>query len=240
MRLGLFLCCWRPRFRMRSLPLGGRAGQRAVLPEVPAFLSGPMGVLLTNAGGFSSQCVHDDRPGLPSQQLEVVTGQLLGPGDRLLFAPDPRSLDKRLRPIGLSYIWNVKDNRGCVLSETLQGWAPIGFGVHYTNVLSTRTDYRAGTSGGHSCTQESVQICFQRRRRDPTSALAGHRLKGAPCPHHRRTELGATDRSRSPGFAWKSRQLTSLRRRKLHPLRNRRPDDERADVERTQFEEAPD
>jgi hypothetical protein len=128
------------------------------IPDVPAFLSGPMGVLLTNAGGFSSQVAMTTGSASPAQRLEVISGQLLGRGDQLLFAPDQQSLEKRLRSIGLSYIWNVKDNRGFVLSETLQGWAPIGFGVHYTNVLATRTDTVPESVAGHPCIQESVQI----------------------------------------------------------------------------------
>ncbi len=128
------------------------------LPEVPVFLSGPMGVLLTNAGGFSSHLSMTTGPAPDSQKPEVISGQLLGRGELLLFAPEPQSLDKRLRSVGLGFIWNVRENSGYMLSETLQGFAPIGFSVRYTNVLATRTASMPERVEGHACTQDEVQV----------------------------------------------------------------------------------
>ena len=129
------------------------------VPEVPAFLSGPMAVLLTKSGGgYSARVTLTSGSGTVSSHSEVVTGQLLGRDDQLLFAPDPGSLDKRLRAVGLSYIWNVKDNRGYVLSESLQGWAPIGFNVQYTNVVASRTDAVPERLEGQLCIQEQARV----------------------------------------------------------------------------------
>lgn len=126
------------------------------LPEVPFFLTGPMGVLLTNASAFSAQATASSGP--HATAAEVLTGQLFGRGNLLLFAPDAASLDKRLRNIGLSYIWDVKENRGFVLIEAMQGYAPIGFNIRYTNVLMTPAMGRTEKVEGHPCLPVAVRV----------------------------------------------------------------------------------
>jgi hypothetical protein len=126
------------------------------LPEVPFFLSGPMGVLLTNAGAFSAQLTATSGSSLPA--TEVLSGQLFNRENLLLFAPDVKALDKRLRGIGLSYIWDVKENRGYVLVEAMQGYAPIGFSVHYTNVQFAPALGRTERILGHPCSPTEARV----------------------------------------------------------------------------------
>src|SRR5512143_2719834 len=84
-------------------------------PEPPAFLSGPLAVVLTNIGGFGAHVVMQTTSTLGHP--EVVSGQLLGRGSKLLFEPDDsKFLDKRYRSAGISFVWDVAENRGCVLS----------------------------------------------------------------------------------------------------------------------------
>jgi hypothetical protein len=126
------------------------------LPEVPFFLSGPMGVLLTNAGAFSAHVTATSGSSIPVP--EVLSGQLFNRGTLLLFAPDTSSLDKRLRRIGLSYIWDVKENRGYVLVEAMQGYAPMGFSVHYTNTVFTPATGQTEKIEGHPCAPTAARV----------------------------------------------------------------------------------
>lgn len=134
----------------------GGAGEGFFMPDVPAFLSGPMSVLLTNAGGYSAHVAFTTSPTLGKP--DVVAGQLLARDSMLLFAQDKQTTERRARSAGISFIWDVKENHGYMLSEALQGYAPLGFVVRYTNILA-----RPGGSGlerieGHHCSEEDVTV----------------------------------------------------------------------------------
>jgi hypothetical protein len=99
---------------------------RIFTPQVPEFLSGPAGALLTNTPGFSARATFESYPPqLP--RVETTEGELLSNGSLLLFAP--RSSDapgsKDLELGGFSFIWDVAAGSGYVMSEALQGYAPV-------------------------------------------------------------------------------------------------------------------
>jgi hypothetical protein len=98
----------------------------AVAPKPPAFLIGPAGVLLTNAGSYSARLTVDSPD--PTNKLPALTGHLLAQGGHLLFAPDQG--DK-------TFIWDVPQHNGYVLSESLQGYAPVASELQITGVLTT-------------------------------------------------------------------------------------------------------
>jgi len=91
---------------------------------LPPFLTGPVAVLLTNAHDFSARMVVE----LPSfsSKKRTITGNLLAQGNHLLFAP---SAGDR------SFVWDAAQNSGYILSEALQGFAPIIASVQITNVM---------------------------------------------------------------------------------------------------------
>ncbi len=64
--------------------IGAAEGIQAARP--PAFLTGPMGVLLTNTQDFSAKAVFFQQPG----QGRPLSGDLLCRGTKLLFARDSR------------------------------------------------------------------------------------------------------------------------------------------------------
>lgn len=107
---------------------------RVYTPQVPVFLTGPMGVLLTNNGGFSARAtVRGDSAFAAS---ELVEGELLGRGSKLLFAPRETGQEgKQLRVGGFSYIWDVASGTGFVLSDALQGYAPVASSLRATNLV---------------------------------------------------------------------------------------------------------
>lgn len=121
---------------------------RVVTPLPPAFLTGPGSVLLTNATGFSA---HLDlvSPGAALGD-RASAGQLLGRGPLLLYAPETdETTDSHRRPGGYSFIWNVAESRGFVLSEALQGYAPISADLHVTNVAISAAKAAAQRISGH-------------------------------------------------------------------------------------------
>ena len=102
--------------------------------EPPTFLTGPMGVLLTNTSGYSAHLtVQNESLGTPQG---VNSGQLLCRGTKLLFAPasaEPKK--KQARGGGFAFIWDVATGRGYVLSGALQAYSPVSSSVHPTNVV---------------------------------------------------------------------------------------------------------
>ncbi len=92
---------------------------------LPPFLTGPVSPLLTNANDFSARMVVE----LPSfsAKAQTITGNLLSQGSHLLFAP---SVGDR------SFVWDMTQHSGFILSEALQGYAPIASFVQITNVVN--------------------------------------------------------------------------------------------------------
>ena len=119
-------------------------------PEPPVFLSGPMALLLTNADGFRARVTLETRSSsnrlaaLPGRRsgLEVLAGELLGRGSKLLFTSGAGGSGGKGAGAGANtFIWDVAQNRGFILSEPLQGYAPISSSARFTNlVLKTRPD----------------------------------------------------------------------------------------------------
>ncbi len=108
---------------------GGRhergVSEEMVAPKPPEFLIGPASALLTNATAFSAR-VTIDSPG-SSNQVRALTGQLLGEGSHLMFAPARGDR---------TYIWDVRERSGYVLSEALQGYAPLSSPLQLTGTTT--------------------------------------------------------------------------------------------------------
>ncbi len=125
--------------------------------QPPAFLAGPMAVLLTDAHGFSGHVVL--HAGIASNGGAMVSGELLVRSNKLLFVQAGSSaLKKRLCAGGISFIWDAADNHGYVLSEALQGYAPISFNVRPTNLIMSAASTAPQRVGGHPCGQEVATV----------------------------------------------------------------------------------
>jgi hypothetical protein len=123
----------------------------------PSFLTGPMGVLLTNGTGFSAQLTRRPEPG--SDQAAALSGQLLARGNELIFAPDrSRTVPKRFRVGGIIFIWDVVQHSGLVLSETLQGYAPMSLEVHATNIVAAPSQSAPERIEGHPCREALATV----------------------------------------------------------------------------------
>ena len=118
-------------------------------PQPPAFLNGPMALLLTNSSGFRAHVVLETS----TPVKRVAEGTLLGKGTRLLFAPTLTKEGKK-KPLlgGFAFIWNVDGNQGYLLNDPLQAYSPYSSSLQFTNVsLGAAAGAAAQSMGGHSC-----------------------------------------------------------------------------------------
>ncbi len=125
-------------------------------PPPPPFLHGPMALLLTNAPGFSCYVVMT--AGSPPNPHETLSGQLLVRDSRLLFAPDPKApAAKHFARGGFGFIWDAAQNQGCLLSEALQGYAPVSSRTRVTNLLVRPAGPALETVQGHPCKRVEIE-----------------------------------------------------------------------------------
>jgi hypothetical protein len=90
----------------------------------PDFLVGPITMVLTNRPGFSAHVVATVGP--PDGRGQTNLGELLERDGRLIFEPELEIKSKHtLAASGLLFIWNENRHSGYVVSDALQGFAPV-------------------------------------------------------------------------------------------------------------------
>ena len=135
----------------------GRAFTPVLAARPPAFVTRPMVVLLTNRTGYSAH-VEAQAEALTENERSV-SGQLLCRGGKLFFASESSAGSKGLgRPGGFSYIWDAASNSGYVLSEALQGYAPVGSTARATNVVTGAGQAAPDKIAGYACTSELAAV----------------------------------------------------------------------------------
>jgi len=128
-------------------------------PATPLFLNGPMALLLTNADGFRARAVLESAA--PSQPTQTTVGELMVRGSKLLFAPEPVKVAKKQpRPEDSAFVWDVNENRGYVLNDPLQAYAPISSSRQFTNVTIGPALNNASSEkvAGHRCQATEVTV----------------------------------------------------------------------------------
>jgi hypothetical protein len=109
-------------------------GPATLVPKLTSVTTWPLALLLTNGGGFESEFTMTltDASGAPLK----LSGPLLVRGGKLrLEAAFDKSSDKSARMGSFGVIWDEAAHQGYVLSEALQGYAPITGLVRCTNLL---------------------------------------------------------------------------------------------------------
>ncbi len=100
----------------------------------PPFIAGPAALLLTNRESFSAHLVMTYET--PSNDAPSLSGKLLQRQHTLLFEPDSDDSQRMHSRMGqFCFIWDVAEFRGYILSEALQGYAPISSANHFTNLV---------------------------------------------------------------------------------------------------------
>jgi hypothetical protein len=118
-----------------------------------------MALLLTNADGFRARIVLESAT--PAQATPTTAGEIMVRGSKLLFAPEPRKVAKKQpRPEDSAFVWDVNDNRGFVLNEPLQAYAPISSNRQFTNVTAGAALNNASPEkiAGHPCQATEVTV----------------------------------------------------------------------------------
>ena len=126
----------------------GRYG-RVVTPLPPAFITGAAALLLTNNPGFSARVELQTDSSMGTRKTS--TGALLGRNGKLLYAPDSDEATEPRQPGEYSFIWDVAQSQGYVLSEALQGYAPVNSALHVTNLQTSGKTTSSEKVAGHSC-----------------------------------------------------------------------------------------
>lgn len=124
-------------------------------PQPPPFLRSSMGLLFTNVSGFSARIAQEPPP--MREHPEEVSGQLWALNGKLLFAPDPPKKKRKhhIEP-GLSFIWDVSQGSGFILSEALQAYAPVSSSSRFTNILVQPASQPSKKIDGYAARQEVV------------------------------------------------------------------------------------
>jgi hypothetical protein len=117
--------------------------------SLPIFLAGPAAALLTNGNGFSARVTLEQTD--PSNKVATVSGLLLVRGTRMMFAP--KEGDN-------TFIWDVQERTGFILSEALQGYAPIASGIHITKdfIVSEKAGPTGEQVNGHPGHEAEVAV----------------------------------------------------------------------------------
>jgi len=124
------------------------------LPRPPVFLTGPAVMLLTNADGFTAGVVMSS---VPADHLRPVSGQLVAHGSKLFFEPELKP-GKLARADQFSFIWDATLKKGYILSEALQGYAPIASAVWFTNLVVQHSPTTTGKVAGYRVEQSMVVV----------------------------------------------------------------------------------
>jgi len=91
----------------------------------------------------------------------LAAGELMAQGSKLLFAPAPPvKAKKQVRSDDSAFIWDVTENRGWVLNDPLQGYAPISSSRQFTNVAPAAPQSSAAPEkiSGHLCQPGEVTV----------------------------------------------------------------------------------
>ena len=128
-------------------------------PLTPLFLNGPMALLLTNADGYRARVVLESAA--PPHTTQTAAGELIVKGSKMLFAPEPAKVAKKQpRPEDSAFVWDVNENRGYLLNDPLQAYAPISSSRQYTNVTAGAALNNASSEkvAGHPCERAEVTV----------------------------------------------------------------------------------
>jgi hypothetical protein len=119
----------------------------------PDFLAGPVWVSLTNFDGFSADVRSTSSATSAPSAARTASGQLLERQGRLIFQPLTTANIKKGKIIrgGMFFIWDSVGQHGYVVSEALQGFAPISAASRITIVTAESKEAVAEQANGHAC-----------------------------------------------------------------------------------------
>jgi hypothetical protein len=153
--LGLSGCSLLPGHHKVKDLVEERGAPATLLPRLIGVTTGPVAVLVTNGGTFSAavKLTFDEQTGTPLN----LSGILLVRGDKFRLEYS-QIADKPLPGGVVDLIWDATARQGWVLSEGLQGYAPIADVVGCTNLLTQVLPGSSGRVDGHPVDQANVTL----------------------------------------------------------------------------------
>ena len=116
----------------------------------PDFMVGPVTAVLTNLNGFSAHI--NSTIASAGGVSHTTSGELLGREGKLVYQPALAIKGKRARTEGgLFFIWDENKHSGYVLSEALQGYAPIKSGMESSGQYALVKEGIQENIDGHPC-----------------------------------------------------------------------------------------
>src|SRR5262249_9117706 len=110
--------------------------EQRILATPPAFLTGPMALLLTNADSYNAQIVFQTPTAWGSTQ--AIRGDLTSAGSKLAFQPELPPASRKNTQGTMVFVWDTAQGSGYVLNNALQGYAPYSGNVQFTNVVANK------------------------------------------------------------------------------------------------------
>jgi hypothetical protein len=129
-----------------------RSGAGEPLP--PGFLTGPAAALLTNLGPFSAHVVISN----PFPIAKILSGELFARDGQLLFAAEPGKRDQKKLAGVFTYMSDIRNRQGFVMSEALQGYAPLIPAVGPTHLASHTMEGVIEKVDGHVCQRQEATV----------------------------------------------------------------------------------
>ena len=125
----------------------------------PDFVTGPAMLPLEDFDGFSADVVETTSS---SNGAPAASGQLIGRMGRLIFQPRTTANIKKAKFYrgGMFFIWDIPTQKGYVLSEALQGYAPIFSPAGVTNQVPQNKDLASENANGHPCHRGQVMLAL--------------------------------------------------------------------------------
>jgi hypothetical protein len=125
----------------------------------PAFLTGPASAVLAGFDGFSADVVAAS-PSSPAAWL--ATGQVIERQGRLIFQPTTTANIKKGKIVrgGMYFIWDNAAHKGFVVSEALQGFAPITPPRQVASVAPESNQPAPEQVNGHPCHRLEKKVVF--------------------------------------------------------------------------------
>jgi hypothetical protein len=154
----------------------GRLGDEAP----PAFLVGPASIALTNFDGFSANVVSTTSA---AAEARAYSGEVIARQGRLIFQPFTTARIKKGRIVrgGIFFIWDAVRQRGYVLSEALQGYAPIAAPSQITIVTpENMAQPPAERVNGHPCHRSGKMLVLRDGSTAKLTEWQADDLKGFP------------------------------------------------------------
>jgi hypothetical protein len=133
----------------RGNPNAGGLGRQAevTFTRLSTVMTGPTANLLTNVGGFQADCVITlSAP--EAKRPQKLAGEIFVRGQKLRLETAPGK-SKAANPGQFGIIWDAGSRRGFAFSEALQGYAPLGATVQFTNVAMASVPGQPDQFEGH-------------------------------------------------------------------------------------------